>query len=166
LLRSGWEDNMSVRNVAVLLVVAGVAYYLYSHRSTSSPSSSTSSSRVSSADGNTSPGNDCLARTESADREVSAAASLVSHPPVDAAAWQSAETSASSAISAAESGCNASTAGREGEAVVELRAALAGMRTLMGDLSAAAKGSGGASEVPRTMEDIDNHMEKARALLR
>jgi hypothetical protein len=158
---------MRGRNVVVLLVVAGVAYYLYTHRSNSSPPPPSSSSPHSSSDaGNTSPGNDCLARAESADREVSAAASLVSRPPVDANAWQSAEAGALSAISAAESGCNVSPGGKEGQAVVEVRAALAGMRSLMGDLSAAAKGSGGATEAPRTMEDIDNHMEKARSFLR
>jgi hypothetical protein len=155
---------MSGRRIVALLVVAAAAYYFYSHRSTSSPSP-TSSSRGSAA-GNTSPGNDCLARAESADREVSAAASLVSRPPVDATAWQSAETSALSAISAAEAGCNASPGGKEGDAIVEVRAALAAMRSLIGDLSGAAKGGGGATEAPRTMEEIDNHMEKVRTLLR
>ena len=155
---------MSGRRILVVLVVAAVAWYLYTHRSgASAPLSSSSSS--SSASANTSPANDCLARAESADREVSAAAALVTHPPVDASAWQSAESSALSAISSAESGCSASPAGKEGDAVVELRAALAGMRSLMGDLSAAAKGTGGATEGARTMEAIDNHMEKARSLL-
>jgi hypothetical protein len=155
---------MSGRRVLVLLVIAAVAWYFYTHRSGVSAAASSSSS--SSALRNTSPGNDCLARAESADRDVAAAAALVSHPPVDASAWQSAESSALAAISSAESGCGAPPVGKEGEAVVELRAALSSMRSLMGDLSAAAKGTGGATEVARTMEDIDNHMEKARSILR
>ncbi len=155
---------MSGRRLLVLLVIAAVAWYFYTHRSGVSAAASSSSS--SSALRNTSPGNDCLARAESADRDVAAAAALVSHPPVDASAWQSAEGSALAAISSAESGCGASAAGKEGEAVVELRGALTSMRSLMGDLSAAAKGTGGATEVARTMEDIDSHMEKARSILR
>ena len=156
---------MSGRRILVVLVVVAVAaYYFYTrHSGASAPSSSSPSGSAVSA--NTSPSNDCLARAESADREVSAAAALVTRPPVDTIAWQSAEASALSAISSAESGCSASPAGGEGDAVVELRAALAGMRSLMGDLSAAAKGTGGATEGARTMEEIDNHMEKARSLL-
>jgi hypothetical protein len=154
---------MSGRKIVALLVVAAAAYYFYTHRSGSAGPSLSASSH--SSVGNTSPGNDCLARAEAADREVSTAAGLATHTPVDPGAWQSAETSALGAISYAESGCSTSAGGNEGDAVVELRAALASMRSLMEELSTAAKGTGGAAGAARTMEDIDNHLEKARSLL-
>jgi hypothetical protein len=152
---------MSFRKLIVVAIVVAAAYYLYTHRA-GAPGAASAGRSASAAGG--SPSSESLSKTERADRAVSDAAALVSRPPVDAAAWQSAESNALSAISAAESACNAADL-KDRDGVAELRAALTSMRSLMTDLSAAAKGTGGATEGARMMEDIENHLDKARSLL-
>ncbi|HYM60002.1 MAG TPA: hypothetical protein VEZ11_03810 [Thermoanaerobaculia bacterium] len=151
---------MSVKRLVIILIVVGVAYYLYTQRASFTRTTSTSS-----ASGATSEGAaNCVASAEMAYNKVSSAASLVTRPPGDASAWQAAESSATAAISSAESACGSASSDKERQVADEVHSALTAMKTLMNDLAAAAKGTGGATEGARTMEEIDNHLEKARSL--
>lgn len=154
---------MSGRNVFGLLLVGFVAWWLWTHRGGSSSSASSSGTPAS---GTSAAGHDCLQRAEQAEREVLSAAALLGRPPVDAGAWSSAESSASSAISSAESACGSAGSDRERQAADEVRAALSTMRTLLGDLSNAARGAGGALDAVRRQEEIDQRLDRARGLLR
>lgn len=86
---------------------------------------------------------------------------LVMRPPVDPGAWSTAEGNVSSALSSAESACGGSS-----EAENEVRAAVSLMRASLADLSSAARGAGGASDLARRQGEIDAHLDKARSLAR
>jgi hypothetical protein len=104
----------------------------------------------------------CVGLAERANQAVSNAAMAAT--PGDSSRWSEAESAASAAISQAES-CGGATTDAERKAQEEVRAACSGMRSLVSMFASAAAGSGGAGDAPRVQEEVDQHLDAARAAL-
>jgi hypothetical protein len=151
-----------MRKIIWILVIAGVAYWLYTH----SGSEKTAPKASGSSSGRGSAGQQCLMSAGQANSELHSAAMLLLKPPVDQSAWRDAESRVSSAISSAESACSGGVDQGEKAAIEEARAALSTMRTLLGELSAGSRGGSGAGNAALRQEEIENRLDKARGLLR
>jgi hypothetical protein len=146
--------------VAAALVAAGV--YFWSHRASAPPP-------VAAAPGSSAAAWDaagCVRLAESANASLQDAARLLLRMPVDQAAWGEAEGRARSAIQAADSACGGASSERDRAVADEVRAALAAMRSLLGELSAGAAGGGGASAAAQRQEEIERRLDGARSALR
>lgn len=151
-----------MKRLVWLVLIAGVAYWLYTHSGSSKPASKASGAGSSGGGA----GHQCLMLAEKANSDLHSAGMLLLRPPVDQNAWSDAESRTSSAISAAESACSGGTGQNERAAIDEARGALSTMRTLLSELAAGARGGGGAGNAAQRQEEIENRLEKARGLLR
>jgi len=159
---------MNSRQLLWILVIAGVAVWLWKSGKISKdvgPSStpSASSGSVGAAPG--SAGFECLTAAEAASRETHEAAMVLLRTPIDPAAFSAASDRASSSISSAEGKCGGGGSSSEQKAMEESRGALTEMRALLSDLSGTLSGGGSASEVPRRREAVDVRLAAARAAL-
>ena len=158
---------MSRRSLLWLVVVAGVAFWLWKSGkvsreagSASTPSSGSSAAAAGSA------GLACVSAAEEASRATQEAADVLLRAPVDPAAFTAASDRASGAIGSAEGRCGGGGSTGEQKAMEEARAALSEMRALLSDFAGALSGSGSASDAPRRREAIDMRLDAARAALR
>ena len=154
---------MNGRQILILVLVGGAAYWLYSHRSRPAPAPAPPASAGAAETGPPVAG--CLSAAERANDAVHSAALVLLRPPVDPASWDSEQRRASEAISGAEVACSGLGTETEERAKDEVKAAISSMKGLLDELSAGARG-GGAPDAVRRQEEIDQHLEKARALLR
>ena len=155
---------MDLKRILVGAAVVAAGYYFWTHRATApspAPPPASGESLVAAWDG----GN-CVRLAESANGAVQEAARLLLRLPVDQAAWRDAEGRAQSAISAAESACSGASTEKDRAVADEASAAVASMRTLLGELSAGAAGGGGATALVQRQEEIDRHLDAARGRLR
>ena len=148
------------RRIFWLVVIGGIAYWLYSHRGSTAGGSSSGS-----AASPTSYNRDCLMLAEQANRGLHDAAMLLSKMPVDASAWNSAESNVSGKISEAESKCSSPANDTERAYQEEVKAALQIMRTSLSGFSSASRGAGGAIDAAQLQEQIDQHLDRARSLV-
>ena len=142
----------------ILIIVGGIAlaaWYLNRKPSETVTTTGTSLSQ-------TGPG--CLIEAENANRLLADAARLLLRMPVDASAWNDAESQALQAISRAESACADRGSEREREGLADARNALLLIRTSLSEASSAAKGGGGFQGALR-QERIDATLSSARAKL-
>jgi hypothetical protein len=157
------------RQVLWIVVIAGVALWLWKSGTISKDDTPQKAPAGSSASGGSAPGfagEACLTAAEEASRRTNEAATVLLRTPIDPAAFSSASDGASSAISSAEGKCGGGGSTAEQRAMEEARGALSEMRALLSELSGALSGSGSASEAPRRRETIDRHLDAARAALR
>ena len=152
-----------MKKLVILAVIVGAAYFVWTKLGNFSPSGNTPQNSDGPSGG--SAVRECIGMAERASSQLSSAAMMVGRPPVDQSAWRDAESSASSAISAAESHCGSGTTDAERKAVDEVRAACSTMRTLLSELSSAASGSGGATTAVQRQEEIDSRLAAAKAAL-
>jgi len=139
---------MWTRLLLALLIIFGVWYYLNQKKAPPPPGlEKPSGAAVSSGPG------DCLLFAGRANASLASAASVASRPPVDAADWSRTEGDVSSAISTAESACGGFD---------DARRALSLMRSSLTDLSAAARGEGGATGLAARQGEIDDLLNRAR----
>lgn len=103
----------------------------------------------------------CYDAAQKASSAIQEAARVAGAPPVDANSWSGVESTASSALSAAESACSGSS-----DSVNESRAAISAMRSMLSDLSNAARGNGGASNLGAQIGEVDERLNKAKSLIR
>lgn len=151
---------MSTRTLVALLLAAGVAAYLWTHRAPSPPAAASGGSGWSPAE--------CVRLGEQAEEAVREASLLLARPPFDGAAWSNARTRAEGAIAAAEA-CGAAAATDSDRRVWDpLRGALSSMRALLSELDGASKGGGSASpsSAVQLQEQVDAQMDRARAALK
>jgi hypothetical protein len=152
-----------------LVVIAGVALWLWKSGKVSkepSPSTAPVASAASSGSAPGFAGEACMTAVEQASRRVQEAATVFARTPIDPAAFASESDGASSAISSADGKCGGGGSTAEQRAMEEARGALAEMRALLADLSGALSGNGSASDAPRRQETIDRHLDAARLALR
>ena len=158
---------MSRRSLIWLVVVAGVAFWLWKSGKVSKQDASTETSPAGATVGAPSAaGEACLTAAEEASRATQEAADVFLRAPVDPAAFSSASEKASSAISSAEGRCGGGASPGEQRAIEEARAALSEMRGLLSDYAGTLSGSGSASDAPRRRETIDTRLGAARTALR
>ncbi len=146
--------------IAAALVAAGV--YFWNHRA-SAPARSSAPPESSAPSWDATS---CVRLAEAANVALQDAARLLLHLPVDAAAWRDAEGRAQSALQSADLVCGGAASEKDRAVADEVRAALATMRTLLGELSAGASGGGGATAIVQRQEEIDRHLDGARSRLR
>ncbi len=103
----------------------------------------------------------CYDAAQKASSAIQEAARVAGSPPVDANSWSGVESTASSALSAAESACSGSS-----DSVNESRAAISTMRSMLSDLSNAARGNGRASNLGAQIGEVDERLDKAKSLIR
>ena len=150
---------MSARGLLGLLLVVGVAGWLYTHRASSPVPASAG------ATGSVWSPTQCVRLGEQANEAVREASLLLLRPPVEPAAWSGARSKADTAIAAAEACGAAAATDADRRAWDPLRGALSSMRSLLSDLDGAARG-GEAGSVPQQQERVDAQLEAARAALR
>ncbi len=138
---------MWTRLLLVLLVICGIWYY-FNQRKAPPPSGVGSSSGAAVSSGTS----DCLLFAGRANASLASAVSAASHPPVDQAGWSRTESDVSSIISTAESACGGSD---------DASRALSLMRSSLSDLSAAARGEGGATGLAARQGEIDDLLNRA-----
>ena len=159
---------MSGRQVLWLVLIAGVAIWIWKSGTLSKDSgpgtSTTSGTTVGAAPG--SAGQECVSAAEEASRQSQDAATVLLRTPIEPAAFSLATERASSAVSSAEGRCGGGGTVSEQKAMEEARGALSEMRALLSELSGALIGSGSASDAPRRREAIDTRLAAARAALR
>lgn len=146
---------MDTKRVVIVVFIVGLAWWFWSHRAKEPATAQSPSASAPSAPG---PGPDCVGAAERANASLRDAAMIAGKLPVDQNAWSSAESNVSSLISEAEGACPA------GAAADEAKAALSLMRSSLSDLSSAARGGGGATDIARRQGEIDEHLDKARRL--
>lgn len=153
---------MDMKRLLVVAALVAVGYYFWMHRASApAPASAPAESSAASWDG----GN-CVRLAEAANVALQDASRLLFRLPVDAAAWRDAEGRVQSALGSAESACGGAASERDRAVADEVRAALATMKTLLGELSAGAAGGGGATAIVQRQEEIDRHLDGARSRLR
>lgn len=160
---------MNGRQILWLVVIAGVALWLWKSGTIKRDDAPSTPPAASAASGGTSPGfagEACLTATDQASRRMQEAATVFARTPIDPAAFSSESDGALSAISSAEGKCGGGGSTAEQRAMEEARGALAEMRALLADLSGALSGNGSASDAPRRQESIDRHLDAARLALR
>jgi hypothetical protein len=157
------------RQLLWLLLVAGVAFWLWKSGTVSRGGGPQPPSSASVGAAGTSPGSagqECLSAAEEASRLTQDAATVLLRAPIDPAAFSAASDRATSAISSAEGRCGGGGSSAEQKATEEARGALSEMRALLSELSGALSGSGSAADAPRRQEAIDMRLDAARAALR
>ncbi len=158
---------MSRRSLIWLVVVAGVAFWLWKSEKAAKQEASPGASPAGASVGAPSAaGEACLTAAEEASRATQEASDVLLRTPIDPAAFSSASERASSAISSAEGRCGGGASPGEQKAIEEARAALAEMRGLLSDFAGTLSGSGSASDAPRRRETIDTRLGAARTALR
>ena len=160
---------MNRRQVLWIVVIAGVALWLWKSGKISRDNTPAATAAGPAASGGTAPGfagEACLTAAEEASRRTNEAASVLLRTPVDPAAFSSASDGASSAISSAEGKCGGGGSTAEQRAMEEARGALSEMRALLSELSGTLSGSGTGSDAARRRETVDRHLEAARTALR
>jgi hypothetical protein len=148
------------RRIFWLVVIGGIAYWLYSHRGSTAGGSSSGSTASP-----TSYNRDCLMLAEQANRGLHDAAMLLAKMPVDASAWNSAEGGVSQKISDAESKCTGGANDAEREYQKEINEALQIMKRSLSGFSSASRGAGGAIDAAQLQEQIDQHLDRARSVV-
>jgi hypothetical protein len=141
----------------VILAVVGFLAYKYWNRSGAQKSPTSGASTSSAFWG-------CEQRARDANGALHDAGLLLVRPPVDADAWRAAEDRVSSALSAAESACSASSTDAEDQAMAEVHSALGTMRASLADFAEAARGSGAGINPAQRQEQIDAALDRARSL--
>ncbi len=143
----------------ILIVAAFVAIAVwYLRRKPEEPVTTSEASPAVSA------GPGCVSEAENANRLLADAARLLVNVPVDANAWNDAESRATQAIARAESACSGGTTDAERAGLADARDALGLIRTSLSEASAAAKGAGGFQGALR-QEQIDAKLASAKAKL-
>jgi hypothetical protein len=156
------------RQVLWLVVIAGVAFWLWKSGKISKDNSRSAAPASAAGSVGTVPGSagfECLTAAEAASRETHEAAMVLLRTPIDPAAFSAASDRASSSISSAEGKCRGGGSSSEQKSMEESRGALTEMRALLSDLSGTLSGGGSASEVPRRREAVDVRLAAARAAL-
>lgn len=156
---------MNRRQLILLVLIAGVAFWLFKSGKISRGGGAEQAPSPSGAAGATpgAAGEACVSAAEEASQLAQDAATVLLRTPIDPAAFSAASERATSAISSAEGKCGGGGSATEQKAMEEARAALAEMRALLSDLAGGLSGSGSASEAPRRREAIDTHLAAARA---
>jgi hypothetical protein len=155
---------MDLKRLLVVAAIVAAGVYFWNHRASApapAPASASSESTAASWDGTT-----CVRLAEAANSALGDASRLLLRLPVDQAAWRDAEGRVQSALQSAESACSEAATEKDRAVADEVRAALATMRTLLGELSAGASGGGGATAIVQRQEEIDRHLDGARSRLR
>jgi hypothetical protein len=112
-----------------------------------------------------SAGPGCIQEAENANRLLADASRLLANVPVDASAWNEAESRATQAIARAESACSGGSTDAERAGLLDAREAVSLVRTSLSEASSAAKGGGGFQGALR-QEQIDARLSSAKAALR
>jgi hypothetical protein len=146
-----------MKKFLIFLAAAALAIW-YLKRTPSEPTTTSDASPAVSA------GPGCLLEADNANRLLADAARLLVNVPVDANAWNDAESRATQAIARAESACSGGTTDAEREALSDAREALSLMRTSLSEAAGAAKGAGGFQGALR-QEQIDGKLASAKAKL-
>jgi hypothetical protein len=142
----------------LLVVAAAIALAIWYFRRPSEP--------VTTSDASTAPsaGPGCVMEAENASRLVADASRLLANMPVDANAWNDAESRANQAIARAESACSGGATDAERAALADAREAISLVRTSLSEAASAAKGAGGFQGAMR-QEQIDAKLSSAKAKL-
>jgi hypothetical protein len=128
------------RLLLFLLVAIGVWYY-FNQKKAPEPQAAPAGATA----GNTTASSDCFLFAERANAALVAASALAARPPVDANDWSRTESSASSAISTAESVCGGSN---------DARQALSLMRVSLSELGRVVHGDGGVTGLAARQGEI------------
>ena len=152
-----------IGRILMLAVVGFIAYQLYMHRAVTEPGVETKSdskmvtgvSRYSA----------CMGAAERANNVLQAGARPFLRPPVDSATWSAAERRILDAVSDGEGLCSGGITEGERYAITEVQGALQAMKRSVAELNRAAQAEGGGDLV-RFQEEIDGHLNRARAAMR
>lgn len=157
---------MNGRQVFWLVLVAGVALWLWkSGKVTRGPSPDAAGREVAAEGRPEFAGAACVSAAEEAARRTGEATRVLLRTPIDPAAFSAASDVASSAISTAEGSCAGGGSASDEKAMEEARGALSEMNALLSELSGALSGRGSASDAPKRQEAIDTRLAAARAAL-
>lgn len=146
---------MDTKRVLTVVLVVGFAGWFWAHRA---KDASPQAAAPSPGSAPSAPGPDCVGAADRANAALRDASTILTKLPVDPSAWSTAESNVSSLISQAEGACPS------GAAAEEAKTALSLMRASLSDLSSAARGAGGASDIAKRQGEIDAHLDKARSL--
>lgn len=152
-----------IGRILMLAVVGFIAYQLYTHRAVPEPGvESKSDSKIVTGISRYAA---CMSAAERANNFLQEGARPFLRPPVEAATWTAAESRILNAVSEGESLCTEGITEGERYAVTEVQGALQAMKRSVAELNRAQQAEGGG-ELVRFQEEIDGHLNRARAAMR